>query len=147
PPRNHCLTNPSPPHLAWDTVRALECPVHWGTTILGVERRHSSVIVYHENGSIETFDGVVFAVGRVGCTDHLQLPHPDLLLDETQRVWSNEFGQTSLSHIYAVGSVVGFPKTSVSPKQQALRLVEHLIQEDTPTGHLVTPGLGKLLVS
>lgn len=132
---------------AWDGIQELQCPVHWGTTILGAERRNSSVMVYHENGSIETYEGVVFAVGRVGCTNHLQLPRPDLLLDETQRVWCNEFGQTGFPHIFAVGAVVGFPRTAASPEQQAARVIEHIFQEEVPFSHWNKPRTGNLLVS
>lgn len=134
-------------NLAWDAIRELECPVHWGTTILGAERRNSSVMVYHENGSIETYGGVVFAVGRWGCTGSLQLPRPDLLLDETQRVWCNAYGQTGLSPIYAVGSVVGFPQTMDSPQQEAARVIQHLFHGEIPIPRLGRSRVGKLLVS
>lgn len=145
-PMSHASASSRMPST-WDAIRKLECPVHWGTTILGAEHRRSSVTVYHENGSIETYRGVVFAVGRLGCTSHLRLPRPDLLLDETQRVWCNEFGQTGMPHIYAVGSVVGFPRPAGSHEQQAARVIRHLFQEEVPTPHLIKPRIGSSLVA
>ncbi len=111
--------------ILWERIQQASCPVHWGTTVLGVENRKSVATVFYDNGSIESYGGVVFAVGRVGCTQQLNLPRPDLLLDETFRVWCDETGQTGLPRFYAVGSVVGFPRFEGSPAEEA----EHIIRQ------------------
>jgi pyruvate/2-oxoglutarate dehydrogenase complex dihydrolipoamide dehydrogenase (E3) component len=59
------------------------------------------------------------------------LPWPDLLLDENHRVWCNERGQTDLPHIYAAGSVVGFPRFPGTPSQEAEHIIGHILAEDT----------------
>jgi pyruvate/2-oxoglutarate dehydrogenase complex dihydrolipoamide dehydrogenase (E3) component len=117
--------------LPWEEIQEARCPVHWGTTVLGVERRHSVVTVYFENGAIESYGAVVFAVGREGCTQHLNLPRPDLLMDETGRIWCGDSGQTGLPNIFAVGSVVGFPRFRGSPTEEARRVLEQMFLEKT----------------
>jgi NAD(P) transhydrogenase len=115
----------------WRQVTLGRCPVSFGTTVLGVESRRSAVTVFYDNGSIETYGAVAFAVGRIGCTEHLGLPRPDLLLDETDRVWCNERGQTGLPHIYAVGSVVGFPRFAGTPQEEAEQIIGQMLAEET----------------
>lgn len=114
----------------WQEVTEARCPVSWGTTVLGVESRRSAVTVFYDNGSIETYGAVAFAVGRKGCTEYLSLPRPDLLLDENFRLWCNERGQTGLSHIYAVGPVVGFPRFAGTPRQEAEHVIGQMLVED-----------------
>jgi NAD(P) transhydrogenase len=117
--------------IHWEEIQQARCPVHWGTSVLGVESRHSVVTVYFENGAIESYGGVVFAVGREGCTQQLNLPRPDLLLDETGRIWCGEQGQTGLPNFFAVGSVVGFPRFRGSPTEEARRVLEQIFSEKT----------------
>jgi pyruvate/2-oxoglutarate dehydrogenase complex dihydrolipoamide dehydrogenase (E3) component len=111
---------------AWIEDDELASCIHWETTVLGAERRKSSVMVFHRNGSIETYQMVVFAVGRLGCTEHLNLPQSKTLLDETGRFWCNEAGQTENPRFFAVGSVVGFPLSELSAPEVAERLVRNL---------------------
>lgn len=115
----------------WRQVTEARCPVSWGTTVLGVESRRAAACVFYDNGSIETYGAVAFAVGRKGCTEHLRLPRPDLLLDENFCVWCNERGQTGLPHIYAVGSVVGFPRFAGTPEQEAEHIIGQILAEET----------------
>lgn len=121
-----------PPRLQalWQQVAEARSPVHWGTTVLGVESRKAAVTVFYDNGSIETYGAVAFAVGRIGCTEHLGLPRPDLLLDESFRIWCNERGQTDVPHIYAAGSVVGFPRFPGLPREEAEHLFGQMLSED-----------------
>jgi NAD(P) transhydrogenase len=114
----------------WKAVSEARCPVSLGTTVLGVESRNSAVTVFYDNGSIETYGAVAFAVGRLGCTEHLQLPRPDLLLDENLRVWCNERGQTGLAHIYAVGSVVGFPRFAGTAVEEAEHILHQMLTDE-----------------
>ena len=116
----------------WETIREARCPVHWGTTVLGVENRNSAVTVFYDDGAIESYAGVVFAVGRLGCTDRLDLPCRDLLVDESCRVWCNEWGQTNVPHIYAAGAVVGFPRFAGTPAEEARHILPALLAEAIP---------------
>jgi len=120
-----------PPQSQAPVNERLSGRIHWGTTVLGVERCESRVRVFHGNGSFETYGGVVFAVGREGCTDRLNLPRSDMLLDETGRFWCTEAGQTEIPKFYAVGSVVGFPRRFLDPAEEAAQVISQAFPQES----------------
>jgi len=64
---------------------------------------------------------VLYAVGRQGNTKDLNLEAVGLKADSRGRIAVNEFFQTPVSNIYAVGDVIGFPSlASVSMEQGRL---------------------------
>jgi NAD(P) transhydrogenase len=63
-------------------------------------------------------DTLLYAVGRQGNVDELNLAAAGLAADNRGRIPVNEHYQTSQPHIYAVGDVIGFPSlASVSMEQ------------------------------
>lgn len=63
-------------------------------------------------------DALLYAVGRQGNIDDLNLAVAGLEADNRGRISVNEHYQTKVEHIYAVGDVVGFPSlASVSMEQ------------------------------
>lgn len=63
-------------------------------------------------------DALLYAVGRQGNIDDLNLAAAGLDADDRGRIAVNEHYQTKVEHIYAVGDVVGFPSlASVSMEQ------------------------------
>ena len=65
-----------------------------------------------------TGDALLYAVGRQGNVDDLNLAAAGLEADNRGRISVNENFQTKVPHIYAVGDVIGFPSlASVSMEQ------------------------------
>ncbi len=63
-------------------------------------------------------DALLYAVGRQGNVDDLNLPAAGLEADNRGRIAVDEHYQTKVEHIFAVGDVVGFPSlASVSMEQ------------------------------
>jgi NAD(P) transhydrogenase len=63
-------------------------------------------------------DALLYAVGRQGNVDDLNLAAAGLEADKRGRIAVNEHYQTKVEHIYAAGDVVGFPSlASVSMEQ------------------------------
>jgi NAD(P) transhydrogenase len=63
-------------------------------------------------------DALLYAVGRQGAIDELNLPAAGIEADNRGRIPVNEHFQTRVEHIFAVGDVVGFPSlASVSMEQ------------------------------
>jgi NAD(P) transhydrogenase len=63
-------------------------------------------------------DALLYAVGRQGNIDELNLAAAGIEADNRGRIAVDEHYQTKVSHIYAVGDVVGFPSlASVSMEQ------------------------------
>jgi NAD(P) transhydrogenase len=63
-------------------------------------------------------DALLYAVGRQGAVDELNLATAGLEADDRGRIPVDEHYQTKVAHIFAVGDVVGFPSlASVSMEQ------------------------------
>ncbi|MBA5803236.1 Si-specific NAD(P)(+) transhydrogenase [Rhizobium sophorae] len=98
-----------------------------------------------ENGKVEltldsgrrlTTDMVLFAAGRMGATDTLNLPAIGLEADSRGRLKVNpETFQTSVANVYAAGDVVGFPSlasTSMEQGRIAARVAIGAVAKEPP---------------
>ena len=101
--------------------------------------------VVHQNGKVEltldngrrlTTDMVLFAAGRMGATDTLNLPAAGLEADNRGRLSVNpETFATKVPHIFAAGDVVGFPSlasTSMEQGRIAARVAVGAIAKEPP---------------
>ena len=68
---------------------------------------------------------LMYAIGRVGATQSLNLQAVGLQPDSRGRVTVNEHFQTAIPHIYAVGDVVGFPALASTSMQQGRHAACH----------------------
>ncbi|WP_242222753.1 Si-specific NAD(P)(+) transhydrogenase [Shinella zoogloeoides] len=89
-----------------------------------------------DNGRHVTCDMVLYAAGRVGATDSLNLAAAGLTADSRGRLSVNpETFQTEVPHIYAAGDVVGFPSlasTSMEQGRIAARVAVGAIAKEPP---------------
>jgi NAD(P) transhydrogenase len=76
------------------------------------------------NRSVQT-STLMYATGRVGATQSLNLQTIALKPDERGRLAVNEHFQTEIPHIYAVGDVVGFPALASTSMQQGRHAACH----------------------
>jgi len=65
-----------------------------------------------------TTSTLMYAIGRVGATKHLNLEAVSLTPDTRGRMIVNNHFQTAVPHIYAVGDVIGFPALASTSMQQ-----------------------------
>jgi NAD(P) transhydrogenase len=78
----------------------------------------AGVVAYLESNKKVPADALLYAVGRQGNVDELNLAAAGLEADSRGRIQVNEHYQTSQPNIYAVGDVIGFPSlASVSMEQ------------------------------
>ena len=68
---------------------------------------------------------LMYAIGRVGATQSLNLQTVGLQPDSRGRLTVNEHFQTATPHIYAVGDVVGFPALASTSMQQGRHAACH----------------------
>jgi NAD(P) transhydrogenase len=72
-----------------------------------------------DNGRRIVTDMVIFAAGRMGATDTLNLPAAGLEADSRGRLKVNpETFATSVPHIFAAGDVIGFPSLASTSMEQ-----------------------------
>jgi NAD(P) transhydrogenase len=71
------------------------------------------------NGRSVTSDMLLFAAGRVGAIDNLDLPAAGIEVDNRGRIKVDpKTMQTSVPHIYAAGDVIGFPSLASTSMEQ-----------------------------
>ena len=82
------------------------------------ELPEGSVVANLESKKRISGDALLYAVGRQGAVDELNLAAVGLDADQRGRIPVNENFQTKVPHVYAVGDVIGFPSlASVSMEQ------------------------------
>ena len=91
-----------------ETVEQLECSV--GNPKKAVTRLVS--------GKKLVSDLVLFAVGRMGATESLDLARAGLEADQRGRLKVNEQFQTDVPHIFAAGDVIGYPSLAATSSEQ-----------------------------
>jgi NAD(P) transhydrogenase len=78
-----------------------------------------------ESGKHLFSESLLYAVGRQGTTAALCLDGIGLKADSRERLKVNEFYQTELPHVYAVGDVVGFPSLASTSMEQGRQAACH----------------------
>jgi NAD(P) transhydrogenase len=90
-----------------------------GEEVESVEELPDGIVVANlESKKKVSGDALLYAVGRQGAVDDLNLSAAGLEADNRGRIPVDEHYQTKVAHIFAVGDVVGFPSlASVSMEQ------------------------------
>jgi NAD(P) transhydrogenase len=83
------------------------------------------VVAILESNKRVTGDALLYAVGRQGNVDELNLPAAGLESDARGRIAVNEHYQTAQPNIYAVGDVIGFPSLASVSMEQGRAAVAH----------------------
>ncbi len=98
----------------------------FGQTVEAVEKVDGKCRVTLKNGRVLTAEMVLYAAGRVGAIDTLNLPAIGLEADNRGRLKVNpETFQTSVPNIYAAGDVVGFPSLASTSMEQGRIAARH----------------------
>lgn len=84
--------------------------------IQSVEEGKRAQVRIGEN--LRTFDALLICMGRLGNTEALGLARAGLVATERSLVGVNEFYQTAVPHIYAVGDVIGSPGLASASSEQ-----------------------------
>ncbi len=84
-----------------------------------------------EDGSSYEADVVLYALGREANVKNLNLDVTGIQLNERGYIPVNEYFQTSTSHIYAGGDVIGFPALASTSMEQGRLAARHAFGEKT----------------
>ncbi|MEX2219180.1 MAG: Si-specific NAD(P)(+) transhydrogenase [Phycisphaerales bacterium] len=79
-----------------------------------------------ESGKTLRADALLYAVGRQGATEGLNLAAAGLTADDRGRITVNQFFQTAAEHIYACGDVIGFPALASTSMEQGRLSAVHM---------------------
>jgi len=91
-----------------------------GSAVSAIEKTESGAIVTHlADGRGVTTEMLLFAAGRVGATDRLNLDCTGIEVDHRGRIKVDPVTlQTTVPHIYAAGDVIGFPSLASTSMEQ-----------------------------
>ncbi len=92
-----------------------------------------------ESGKTLRADCLLYAVGRQGSTDGLNLESAGLKADDRGRIKVNENFQTAVPNIYAVGDVIGFPALASTSMEQGRAAACHIFKERFETVQNLLP--------
>jgi NAD(P) transhydrogenase len=117
-----------------------------------IEGLEDGVVLHLRSGKRLKTDILLWANGRSGNTEELELQNVDLVPNERGQLVVNTQFQTEVPHIYAVGDVIGYPSLASAAYSQgraaAMYLLgdtrEHLPLEDIPTGIYTSPEISSV---
>jgi NAD(P) transhydrogenase len=88
-----------------------------------------SVEAMLESGKIIKADSLLYAIGRQGSTEGLNLAAANLAPDDRGRIKVNADYQTEVPHIYAAGDVIGFPALASTSMEQGRLAACHMFKQ------------------
>ncbi|EJE8548866.1 Si-specific NAD(P)(+) transhydrogenase [Vibrio vulnificus] len=101
-----------------------------------IEGTEDGVIVHLQSGKKMKADCLLYANGRTGNTDKLNLPAVGLQSDSRGQLKVDGNYQTEVEHVYAVGDVIGYPSLASAAYDQG-RFVAQAITKGKADGYLI----------
>ena len=117
-----------------------------------IESNDDGVILHFRSGKKIKVDCLLFANGRTGNTDKLNLKAVGLKADSRGQLAINDRYQTQEEHIYAIGDVIGYPSLASAAYDQG-RIAANVILKnddqsrlikDIPTGIFTIPEISSI---
>ncbi|MDC0612460.1 Si-specific NAD(P)(+) transhydrogenase [Vibrio sp.] len=105
-------------------------------TYQSIEAVDDGVIVHLQSGKKMKADCILYANGRTGNTDRLNLSAVGLEADSRGQLKVNNNYQTAVEHIYAVGDVIGYPSLASAAYDQG-RFTAQAISQGKATNQLI----------
>ena len=117
-----------------------------------IEATEDAVIVHLESGKKMRADCILYANGRTGNTDKLNLTAVGLEADSRGQLKVDSNYQTDIDHVYAVGDVIGYPSLASAAYDQGRFVAqainkgqaEGLLIDDIPTGIYTIPEISSV---
>jgi NAD(P) transhydrogenase len=124
-------------------MRSIGVTLRFNEEVTRIEKSvDNSVAIYLKSGKKIGAPLLMYSVGRIGATRTLALEKVGIQADERGRIKVNENFQTAISHIYAVGDVVGFPALASTSMQQGRHAACHALGLSCETtAHLLPYGI------
>jgi len=104
-----------------------------GEKVSEVSKANGIVTATLASGKRVSGGSLLYAVGRQGATESLNLPTIGLAADKRGRLKVNEWFQTDIPHIYAAGDVIGIPALASSSMEQGRLAAAHMFSSNPQT--------------
>ena len=120
-------------------------------TFARIEPHKDGVVLFLESGKQVKTDILLWANGRSGNTDDLNLRSIGIEADSRGLLHVNEKFQTSCPNVYAVGDVIGFPSLASAAYMQGRAAAQHIAGDnevmkltDIPNGIYTSPEISSI---
>ncbi len=114
--------------------------LHCGTNILEMRKEGDKIWVKATNGEERLFDQVMFATGRAPNTDNMGLEEIGVKLGRKGEVVVDEYSQTGVPSVYAVGDVTDRVNLTPVAIREGMAFVETVFKGNpTPVDHDLIP--------
>lgn len=101
---------------------------HWRETVEKcVATKAEGIVLQCASGFSLTVDAVLVAAGRKSNVEALNLVNAGVKVEGRGLITVNDCYQTNVSHIYAIGDVIGFPALASAAMEQSRRAVAHAL--------------------
>jgi len=133
-------------------LREQGCVIRHNEQFKELEARERDVVLHLESGRKIKSDVLLWANGRTGNSDRLQLETIGLSSNSRGQISVNGHYQTAVPHIYAVGDIVGPPALASAAYVQGSHAVQHILnpsvephhQEMIPSGIYTIPEISSI---
>jgi NAD(P) transhydrogenase len=120
-------------------LRDLGVVFRFGETVTAVERHKGATMTLLESGKQIPAEVVLYAAGRQGETDDLDLERAGLEADERGRIEVGPDYRTSVDNIFAAGDVIGWPNLAATSMEQGRLAAAHAFDDEAATMNELIP--------
>ncbi|MEN9705361.1 MAG: hypothetical protein RLZZ393_1240 [Pseudomonadota bacterium] len=117
-------------------LRDQGCIIRHNEQFDGCEAREHDVVVKLKSGRAIKSDLLLWANGRTGNTDGLNLGAIGLSANQRGQIAVNEHYQTAVPHVFAAGDVIGPPALASAAYQQGGHVGAYIVDPSTPAPRL-----------
>ncbi len=120
-------------HFVSEELEQSGIRLHYNTTIHRIQKLESGrlEVFFNGGGSMEV-DAVIGAMGRKPLVDPLKLEKAGVELPHHKNIEVNEHYQTNVSHIFAVGDVIGRVQLTPVALAEGMYVAHHLFSDKVP---------------
>jgi NAD(P) transhydrogenase len=111
-------------------LRDLGVMFRLGETVAAVEREEGVTMTLLESGKRVPAEVVLYAAGRQGATEELDLGNAGLEADDRGRIHVDSSYRTEVEHIYAAGDVIGWPSLAATSMEQGRLAAAHAFDHE-----------------
>ena len=106
-------------------LRDLGVVFRFGEEVTAVDGHDGAALAHLASGKRVAADVVLYAAGRQGQTEDLDLANAGLAADERGRIAVGPDYRTAVAHIYAAGDVIGWPALAATSMEQGRLAAAH----------------------
>ncbi|MDX8389351.1 MAG: Si-specific NAD(P)(+) transhydrogenase [Mariprofundaceae bacterium] len=110
-----------------ESMQVMGISLHFNRRVDNIKRDGDRVLTTMDNGDVIHSDRLLYALGRLPNVDDLGIDRLGVKVDGWGRVQVNQFFQTDVSHIYAIGDLIGHPALAAVAMEQGRIAALHIV--------------------